>query len=293
MPSVIVAILLTCLVLVSDACAQQADRVALVIGNSKYEGSGVLRNPANDADAIEAALTPLGFKVIKKKDLDLAGMEDAMVAFRRSLTKGSVGLFFYAGHGMQVKGENFLVPVGAHMREEFEVKRQCLQLATVLDAMAESESNLKIVVLDCCRDDPFKRSWSRSAAGGGLAALSNVPEGTVIAFATSPDKTAADGTGKNSPYTESLVNVLKSRPAAGLELRDVFFDASRAVKRQTGQIPWLNMEASLEKYYLWQSNGSAVAKTMAPGTVKPADPAMPAEPTVPAKQRIRQVRARD
>jgi hypothetical protein len=243
--------------------SEGAERVALVIGNSNYGGEAALRNPANDADVMDATLQGLGFSVIKRNDLNLAQMEDALVAFRRQLTKGSLGLFFYAGHGMQVKGENFLVPIGARLREEFEVKRECLQVDHVLDAMAESESNLKVVVLDCCRDNPFQRSWKRSSSGGGLAAMADVPEGTLIAFATGPKQTASDGRGNNSPFTEQLVATLRDRPAEGLEIVDVFRTASQQVKQQTGQVPWMNLEASLPKYYLWRSAGS---KTVQAGT---------------------------
>jgi hypothetical protein len=228
-----------------------AERVALVIGNSNYEGNLALRNPANDADAVEAALKALGFSVVTKKDLDLSGMEGALVDFRRKLTKGSLGLFYYAGHGTQVSGLNYLIPIGAQLREEFEVKRKCLEVGQVLDAMAESESNLKVLVLDCCRDNPLKRGWSRGASTQGLASISNVPNGTIIAYSTAPNATADDGSGKNSPYAEQLVAALGNRPPNGLELSQVFREASRAVKRQTGQVPWLNMEASLEDCYLW------------------------------------------
>jgi uncharacterized caspase-like protein len=237
--------------------SESAERVALVIGNSKYGGEAALRNPANDADVMEATLQKLEFVVIKRKDLNLAQMEDALVAFRRALTKGSLGLFFYAGHGMEVKGENFLVPIGARLREEFEVKRQCLQVDGVLEAMNESESSLKVVVLDCCRDNPFQRSWKRSGSGGGLAAMADVPEGTLIAFATAKEKTAADGRGSNSPFTEQLAATLRSRPAEGLEIVNVFRKASREVKLQTGQVPWMNLEASIPEYFLWRSEGAA------------------------------------
>jgi formylglycine-generating enzyme required for sulfatase activity len=237
--------------------SQAAERVALVIGNSQYGGGLELRNPVNDADAVAAALKELDFTVIEKKDLDKSQMEDALIAFRRALPKGGLGLFYYAGHGVQVKGENYLVPLGARIREEFEVKRECLEVSQVLDAMDESESNLKVLILDCCRDNPFTRGWKRGAGQHGLAAISDVPEGTVIAFSTAPGKTAEDGGGKNSPYAEQLVAAMRSRPAEGLELGEVFRDASRAVKHATGQVGWLNMEASLEKYYLRPAGAAA------------------------------------
>jgi formylglycine-generating enzyme required for sulfatase activity len=236
---------------------QAGERVALVIGNSSYAGAAALRNPGNDADAVEKALNDLGFSVIKKKDLDQQGMEGALVALRRKLAKGDLAMFVYSGHGLQVSGENYLIPIGAAIQEEYQVKRRCFEVSQVIDAMVEAESNLKIVVLDCCRDNPFQRSWRRSSSSrGGLAAISNVPEGTMIAFSTSPNTTADDGRGSNSPYTEQLVAALRARPAGGLELIDVFLSASRTVKKRTGQVPWLNLEASLDKYYLWRGSPS-------------------------------------
>lgn len=228
------------------------DRVALVIGNSAYEQSP-LRNPKNDAEAVSIALKGLGFHVTQATDCSLEKMEDSLVEFRRALKQNSVGVLFYAGHGLQVDGENYLVPIDAKLREQFEVRRKCLPLKTILEAMANSECRLKVVILDSCRDNPFKRSWTRSTSGGGLAPVSLVPEGTLIAYSTSPGKTAADGRGANSPFTESLVKVLSSRPNGGLELTEAFRQASRQVKKQTGQIPWMNMEASLEEFYLWKT----------------------------------------
>jgi uncharacterized caspase-like protein len=243
---------------------QAAERVALVIGNSAYEGAMSLRNPGADADAIAAALRTLDFAVIEKKDLDLAHFEQVVVDFRRRLSKDGLALFYYAGHGIQVRGENYLVPIGAMLREEFEVKRQCLEVGLVIDAMAESQARLKVLVLDCCRENPFKRGWSRGSSAQGMAATSTVPEGTLISYSTSPNETAADGNGANSPYAEQLVAVLRSRPAEGLELSEIFRQASRAVKRQTGQVPWLHLEASLEKYYLWGSGVSSAVQPVAP-----------------------------
>jgi hypothetical protein len=231
--------------------ANMSLRTALVIGNSKYVAENPLANPGHDADAVALALEGLDFKVIKKKDLDKQGMDDALVEFYRTLPKEGVALFFFSGHGLQVKGENYLVPVKARIREEFEVERECLPVGNLLDAL-QGKNRVNVVVLDCCRDNPFERGWTRSTAARGLAPISNVPEGTLIAFSTSPGRLAADGSGANSPYTEQLVRVLRSRPEQGLELVDVFRDASRAVKQATGQTPWLNMEASLPKFHLWK-----------------------------------------
>ncbi len=248
----VVPFLVPCLVCLFLSTAGRAqDRFALVIGNSAYS-TGSLRNPVNDADAVSQALKDLGFAVMLHKNADRRTMAKALRDFRRKLTSKSAAFFFYAGHGIQVAGENYLVPIGADPQEEYEVRFSCFPVAQVLSALEESESSLKVVVLDCCRNNPFKRSWSRSSSAKGLATINQVPDGTLIAFATAPGKEAADGTGKNSPYTRNLCKVLKSRPPGGLELVDAFRDASRAVKQEIGQRPWLNMEASLRDFYLWR-----------------------------------------
>jgi len=189
--------------------------------------------------------------VTKEKDLDRRGMRNAIVAFQHRLHKGGLGLFYYAGHGVQVGGENYLVPIGAEMRTEYEAKDDCLAVAGILEAMDEAEANLKVLILDCCRDNPFQRSWKRSSSNKGLASISSYPKGTLIAFSTAPNQTAADGTGQNSPYAEQLVATLRSRPPSGLELIDVFRVASQAVSQRTQQEPWLNFQASIPRYYLW------------------------------------------
>jgi formylglycine-generating enzyme required for sulfatase activity len=240
---------------------EESARVALVIGNSKYLVNP-LENPGHDADAIASALEGLDFKVTKKKDLDKAAMDDALEEFYRALPKTGMALFFFSGHGLQVKGENYLVPVKAKIREEFEVQRQCLPVGNLLGAL-EGQHRINVIALDCCRENPFERSWTRSATGQGLAAIGNVPEGTLIAFSTSPGMTASDGSGINSPYTEQLARVLRSRPEQGLELVEVFRDASRAVKAATGQTPWLNMEASLPTFHLWRPQSRPGEKVLA------------------------------
>src|SRR5579864_1648261 len=191
----------------SELC-HAADRVALVIANSKYAGEAALKNPSQDADLIEAALKELDFQVVKKKDLTQEQMEDALVQFQNKLTKESLGLFYYAGHGLQVNGENYLVPIGARIQLESDVKHKCLPADQVLDTMAGSDSRLKVLVLDCCRNNPFKRGWKRALNDHGLAAMSDVPEGSIIAYSTAPKEMADDGEGENSPYAAQLAAAL-------------------------------------------------------------------------------------
>lgn len=220
-----------------DVCFA-GDRVALVIGNSSYEGAMELKNPGNDADGMEQALKDLGFTVIKRKDADQRTMDGAVNDFSLALTKGGLGLFYYAGHGVQVDGENYLVPLKATLRERSDVKYQCVNAGQVLDRMAETGCGLKVLVLDCCRNNPVKRSWTRGTSSGGLAVMSNAPEGTLIAYSTAPNTEASDGDGTHSPYAEQLLTMLKLRPTEGLELGEVFRETSRAVRRATGQVPW-------------------------------------------------------
>lgn len=240
-------VLIGALALTHSLFAQE--RKALLIGNADYEGELALRNPANDVEDLSKALSSLGFQVTTLKNLELGAMERGVLEFNRSLKKGDVALFFYAGHGMEVEGANYLIPLKATIREAFEVKRQALEVGYVLDALEASDANLKVVVLDCCRDNPMKRSWTRSKAGKGLAAIT-APEGTIIAFSTAPNTVALDGKGRNSPYAEHLIQTMQSRPTGGLELIQLFLTASRGVKKAYGQTPWVSLEASLDPYYL-------------------------------------------
>ena len=240
--------------------------------------AGLLRNPGHDADALEAALTPLGFQVAEHKDLNKAGLETAVRDFYRRLSKGSVALFFYSGHGLQKDGENYLLPVQTSVEEEYEVSNKCYPISQVLESLEKSPSHLNVVILDCCRNNPFQRSWTRSSPAKGLAVISVAPRGTLIAYATAPGKTASDGEGNNSSFTRHLCDVLTSRPAGGLELVDAFREASLRVKRETQQDPWLNM-GTLERFYLVPA--AVVASDTNPGRVGRSDATPPTMPPKP------------
>src|SRR5262249_47275183 len=140
-------------------------RVALVLGNGAYQNAASLRNPVNDARAIAALLGKLGFEVIERENTSRRAMTDAMRAFAEKLTPGGVGLFFYAGHGMQVKGGNFLLPVDAALSEEDDLKYETVDVADVLGRMDDARIRLSLVILDACRDNPFAKS-SRSVTRG-------------------------------------------------------------------------------------------------------------------------------
>jgi hypothetical protein len=207
-------------------------RTALIIGNSAYS-SGPLKNPVNDAADMSALLKKLGFSVTLKKNAGLQEMDEAIEAFGNSLKRGGVGLFYYAGHGVQVNGANYLLPIGAKINKEADVKYQAVDANKILDEMATANNGLNIVMLDACRDNPFARSFRN--ASRGLAIVSSAPSGTFISYSTSPGNVARDGDGRNSPYTAAL---LKYMQAPGLTISDVFINVRTKLKKETGQVPW-------------------------------------------------------
>ena len=245
--------------------AAPEQRVALVIGNSAYS-SGPLKNPVNDATDMAAMLQKLGFSVTLRKDAGLQEMDEAIEAFGNRLKRGGVGLFYYAGHGLQVNGTNYLLPIGAKINKETDVKYQAVDANRILDEMATANNGLNIVVLDACRDNPFARSF-RSATRG-LAIVSSAPSGTFISYSTSPGNVARDGDGRNSPYTAAL---LQNMQTPGLALGDVFINVRTKVKKETGQVPW--ELSSLEGQFYFNPQGARQNNpSEAPSAVKKSAP---------------------
>lgn len=238
----------------SVAQAQSPKRVALVVGNSKYTDTP-LRNPSSDADAMEDILTSLGFQVTKLKDVGKQQLEDAVDGVTRGLGKGDTCFIFFAGHGMQMDSQNYLVPVGVSIDEPQHVKQRCVTVGYFLDALRFSDCSLKIVVVDACRNNPF-RGFQRSTPG--LADLSDAPEGTIVSFSTSPKTAALDGRGENSPYVESLVKVLGSR-ADEADIVRIFIEASQVVRASTGQKPYLEFDASMPDFFLKRREASTLS----------------------------------
>lgn len=235
------------------ACAVHAtptERFALVIGNGNYQAAP-LNNPVNDADDMAATLKRLGFSVIVKKNATLQGMEEAIREFGEQLKRGRIGLFFYAGHGVQISGKNYLIPVGATIRKETDAKYHAVDTEMIIDEMANAGSSVNIVILDACRDNPFGRSFR--SASRGLAVISSAPKGTLITYSTSPGKVASDGSGRNSPYTSSLVKFMQM---ADLPVEDVFKRVRKELVQKTGgqQIPW--ELSSLEGDFVFKSSKS-------------------------------------
>lgn len=220
-------------------------RIALVIGNSAYERSP-LANPKNDAQTISASLAAAGFTVTTLADADIAAMRSAILAFGRQLRgSDSVGLFYFAGHGVQVGGENYLIPIGADIKDQSEIPLLAFSLGELLKTMERAESRLNIAILDACRDNPYA-SLTRSMTRG-LAPV-EAPAGTLIAFATGPGQVALDGSGPNSPYSGALA---ESIAEAGIPLEETFRRTRRLVLEATGkrQVPWEHSSLTGEFYF--------------------------------------------
>lgn len=214
-------------------------RVALVVGNGNYEDSNMkLKNPVNDAADVTAKLVKLGFVVVRSLNQTKKGMEDAIRLFSQKAKGSDVALFYYAGHGLQCQGSNYMVPVDAKLPSEEYVPYNCTNADLVLDVMEKSGCKMKIVILDACRNNPFSRSWHRGASGGGLAVM-NAPKGTFIAYSTAPGDVAMDGgTGqRNSPYTSALLQTFDKK---GLSITDFFQEVLERVATTTNekQNPW-------------------------------------------------------
>ena len=223
----------------AGAPAWAAKRVALVIGNSTYRNVPRLDNPSNDAKLMARTLLGLGFELVgggAQVDLDKPHFDAALQSFSNEVQGADVGLFYYAGHGLQVGGRNFLVPVEANPTKEADVYLQMVDTQIVLSQMEGAGTKLNIVLLDACRNNPFGVAGLR-ATGGGLAQM-QAPEGTLISYATQPGNVALDGAKGDSPYTMAVAETI-SRP--GLGLFDAFNEVGLSVKRATGgaQQPWL------------------------------------------------------
>src|SRR5262245_22782319 len=249
------------------------NRLALVIGNARYQTSP-LRNPVNDARAMTEALRATGFQVIVIENASQREMRRAMIDFGHRLREGGgVGLFYFAGHGMQVNGRNYLLPVDAQIESDAEVEVEAVDVATVLARMETARNRLNIVILDACRDNPFARG-SRSIARG-LASI-DAPSGTIIAYSTAPGRVARDGTGANGLYTGELV---KAMAMPSIKIEDTFKRVRQSVSAQTRgeQVPW-ESSSLVGDFVLTLSTSGAPAP--APSSA-PAPPPASAPPPAP------------
>jgi hypothetical protein len=230
-----------CLLFASPAAAEK--RVALVVGNSAYVSSPALANPVNDASDVAAALKAVGFEVVLGTDLAKPAFDAKIRDFVRILEQADVALFFYAGHGLQVSGRNYLVPVDARLQGERDLDFEAVSLDFVLKQMElEREGKTNVVFLDACRDNPLGRNLARSmgtrstSVGQGLAQV-QTGVGTFIACSTQPGNVALDGQGRNSPFTSALT---KHIAEPGRNLTSVMVDVRKDVLAQTSgkQVPW-------------------------------------------------------
>lgn len=228
--------------LVAPPVAQQfvgeEPRIALVIGNSNYGAAlGTLANPANDAATMTATLGSVGFNVETVIDADQKTIKRAIARFGerlRAAGRNATGLFFYAGHGIQTRGTNYLIPVGAAIQAEADVDLESVAADAVLLQMEEAGSATNIVILDACRNMPLTRSFRSGARG--LARM-EAPNGSFVAYSTAPGSVAADGDGANSPFVLALSREIGRR---GKPIEVIFRDVRRAVLETTGgkQTPW-------------------------------------------------------
>jgi uncharacterized caspase-like protein len=212
-------------------------RMALVIGNSAYQSVTALTNPAHDAQAVAQILNSAGFDVVLALDLTQAGMRQTIQEFAASVAgKGAdnIALVYYAGHGLQIDGENFLVPVDAAIQQEGDVAANTFALADLMKALEAVPSSARIVILDACRNNPF--TAIQKATGRGLAIV-DAPDGSIVAYSTAPGSEALDGTGNNSPYTSALVETVKQ---PGLPIEQLFKEVRLRVHKATDghQTPW-------------------------------------------------------
>lgn len=259
--------LVACLVLACIPFAAPAaeQRVALVIGNNAYPAAP-LKNPVNDARAMARSLNQMGFEVILRTNLNQKAMVEVLREFGVRLREGGVALFYYSGHGMQVKGRNYLIPVDADIRSEDEVPYMSMDMAQVLDKLETARSRANLVILDACRNNPFIRTFRSSRVG--LAQM-DAPGGTLLAFATAPGSEARDGDEENGVYTKHLLAHMTT-PLLPVEV--MFRRVREGVTAETKnrQIPWES--SSLTGDFYFNQAGAAPARTPVAPAVTPRPP---------------------
>jgi Caspase domain len=268
----IIALFCALMALWQPTAARAEKRVALVIGNSAYRNTGELRNPSNDAADMAAALTRLGFLVTDGRDLDKRAMERSIRQFGLALEGADVALFFYAGHGIQVGGQNHLIPIDARLASEGDVDFETLPLSLVLKQM-EREAKTSLVLLDACRDNPLVRNLARTmgtravTVGTGLAEV-KTGIGTLIGFSTQPGNVAADGVGRNSPYAGALLKHIENSTK---DVSGILVDVRNEVLKATSgtQVPWEHTSLTGQVYF-----HETVAAT-APAEPPPGPPTSP------------------
>src|SRR5262245_4719807 len=224
---------LALLLLLLPATARAERRTALVIGNAADE-LGVLRNTVHDASDMATTLRQLGFEVTLLRDAARRPMVEAIDLFSRQLRQGGVSVLYFAGHGVQVGGENYLLPVDARIEREQDVPYEAVPVGRVLGGMEDADNQLNILILDACRDNPFARQWRSSQRG---LAVMQAARGSLIAYATAPGAVARDGDGRNGFYTSYLLQYITT---PGLSVEQFFKKVREGVEKATQrkQTPW-------------------------------------------------------
>ncbi|GAB2175097.1 hypothetical protein DLREEDagr8_06550 [Dongia sp. agr-C8] len=240
-----------------------AARIALVVGNSNYGGDlGVLANPVNDSRLVAQSLKRIGFDVIEVEDADQNTLKRAIAEFGdRMAAAGSdaTSLFFYAGHGLQLAGQNYLIPIRANISRERDVDIEAISLETVLKQMAWAESKVNIVILDACRNNPLARGLRSTAQG--LAEITVKPQGSFISYSTAPGDVAVDGNGANSPFSAALSEAIEK---PGLDINDVFREVRADVMSATKgkQVPWDSSSLTAPYYFVAPAADKEVVQAM-------------------------------
>ena len=233
----------------TPATTADGKRLALVIGNGAYRQTGALTNPPNDARLISQTLRGIGFEVIEVINADNATMKRAVQAFGSKLEqygRSGIGLFYYAGHGIQAQGRNYLIPVTAKIERETDLEIEAVSADWILSQMDYARTRLNLVVLDACRNNPFARGFR--SASRGLARM-DAPSGTLIAYSTAPGDVAADGSGRNSPYSEGLARAMMMRDTP---VEQAFKQVRLTVREATNdqQTPWEASSLTAEFYFV-------------------------------------------
>ncbi len=258
-------LLATTAVLWMGQCQALATRRALVIGNSAYRWCNPLKNPHNDADLMEKTLRSVGFEVTKRYDLTAQQMRAILRDFRAQLIENDIAVVYYSGHGIQVKGENLLVPVDFNAKFEYEVGEGTLSLATVIDALGDARARPKLIILDCCRNAPQFISLTRDFHQG-LAEVKPSDDETLVCFATKDGSVAQDNPDRpNSTYTGALATALL-RPNQKVE--DVMKDVARTVRASSGgsQIPYVYGNLTDDFYFGGNTSPSGQSQITGPSS---------------------------
>ncbi len=236
-------------------------RIALIIGNSAYQNGGALRNPVNDARAMATTLRKLNFTVLKYENLSQSKMKQRIDEFGTKAANYDVALFYYAGHGIQTKGLNYLVPIDASLKTEQQIEYNCVRADRMFGSIEGEKTH--IIILDACRNNPFERSWGRNTSGSGLAFM-QAPSGSFIAYATSPGQTASDGTGNNGLYTEILIQEIVKPNRTIVE---VFQNVRARVQKKSKielkkkQTPWESTSLNNNFYFTISSSNNKTNNT--------------------------------